>query len=194
MRKLMMTGLTLLTLAAVATVAMWLHTPAVPVAQAHCQMPCGIYDDPARVGQLREDARTIHTAIRNLQLLAGKNDVTSVNQAVRWVQTKEEHASLIQEVVADYFLTQRVKPVAPGGDGYEAYLKSLADHHAVMVAAMKTKQVPTEESAAALDKAIDGLAAHYAAAGMPAKSAAPETHAHEAGPAVPVPAEHGHEH
>ncbi len=194
MRKLMMTGITLTTLAALGTVALWLHTPSVRPADAHCQVPCGIYDDPARVQQLREDATTVLTAIRNLGMLAGKNDVTSINQSVRWVTTKEDHATHIQELVSAYFLTQRVKPVAPGGDGYEAYLKSLADHHAVLVAAMKCKQVPTEESATALNKAIDGLAAHYGAPGMPAKAAASVApHSHEAAP-TPVAADHGHTH
>ena len=29
---------------------------------AHCQMPCGIYDDDARIQQMREDAVTIRKA------------------------------------------------------------------------------------------------------------------------------------
>lgn len=131
------------------------------LARAHCQVPCGIYDDPARIAALREDATTIAKAITNLQELAGKADATSWNQAIRWTTTKEDHASRIITVVAEYFLTQKVKPVAPGAEGYDAYLKSLADHHAVMRAAMKTKQTPTPEAVTELNAAIDALAKHY---------------------------------
>lgn len=131
---------------------------------AHCQVPCGIYDDPARIATLREDAATIAKAIAGLQDLAGKGDAQSWNQAIRWTTTKEDHASSIITIVSEYFLTQKVKPVAPGAAGYDAYLASLADHHAVMRAAMVTKQTPTTDSVAALNAAIDKLATHYAEA------------------------------
>jgi len=128
---------------------------------AHCQMPCGIYDDPARIAELREDAATITKAIRNITELAGKSDAQSFNQAARWVATKEDHASNIVTIVSEYFLTQKVKPVAADADGYDAYLQSLADHHAVLVAAMKTKQQASLDAASALDAAIEKLATHY---------------------------------
>jgi nickel superoxide dismutase len=124
-------------------------------------MPCGIYDDPARIAQIREDAATIDKAIRNINKLAGSHSGTDFNQAVRWITTKEHHATNIIEVVSEYFLTQKVKPVEQGGDGYEAYLRKLADHHAVMVAAMKTKQAADPDTVDVLNKAIDKLATHY---------------------------------
>ena len=129
--------------------------------QAHCQVPCGIYDDAARIQHLREDATTIAKAIANINELAGRQDAHSLNQAVRWVATKEEHASDIIRTVSEYFLAQKVKPVAPGSDGHDEYLKKLADHHAVMVAAMKTKQSADPATVATLNKAIDKLATHY---------------------------------
>jgi len=132
-----------------------------PQASAHCQVPCGIYDDAARITRLREDAATIHKAVDQISKLGGAHDVTSINQATRWIMTKEEHASHIIEVVAQYFLTQKVKPVAPGADGYDAYLKKLADHHAVMSAAMKTKQTVDGGKVDVLFAAIDTLAKHY---------------------------------
>ena len=128
---------------------------------AHCQVPCGIYDDPARIAEMKEDAATIAKAITSLSELAGKADAQSWNQAIRWTTTKEDHASNIITIVSEYFLTQKVKPVAAGADGYDAYLASLADHHAVMRAAMVTKQTPTAESVAALNAAIERLAGHY---------------------------------
>lgn len=129
--------------------------------RAHCQVPCGIYDDAARIKHLQEDAHTIATAIANINELAGKQDAHAFNQAARWVATKEAHASDIIETVAKYFLTQKVKPVAPDAEDYDAYLKKLADHHAVMVAAMKTKQSADQQTVATLNKAIEKLAAHY---------------------------------
>lgn len=128
---------------------------------AHCQVPCGIYDDAGRIAQLREDATTITKAIRNVTDLASKHDAQSLNQATRWIATKEAHASNIITVVSEYFLTQKVKPVAAGAEGHDAYLQSLADHHAVMRAAMKTKQEASLDAASALDAAIEKLATHY---------------------------------
>ena len=58
-------------------------------------------------------------------------------------------------------LTQKLKPIAAGGEGYDVYLKKLANHHGVMVAAMKTKQSADPASVANLNKAIDELAGHY---------------------------------
>ena len=130
-------------------------------AQAHCQVPCGIYDDTARIRRLREDATTIAKAIDHINKLAGSHDANAFNQASRWVTTKEQHASNVITVVAEYFLTQKVKVKAPGADGYDAYLKSLADHHAVMTAAMKTKQSADPATVTTLNGAIDALARHY---------------------------------
>lgn len=132
-----------------------------PPVNAHCQMPCGIYDDIARIARLHEDADTIAKAMSQMAALAGGSDAQSLNQATRWVTTKEAHASHVIEVVSEYFLTQRVKPVAEGADGYDTYLKSLADHHAVMVAAMKAKQNADASYAEKLQHAIDVMAKHY---------------------------------
>jgi hypothetical protein len=128
---------------------------------AHCQVPCGIYDDPMRIAMLHEDTTTIGKAVAQIKELAGKHDALAFNQAARWVTTKEDHATHIIDVVSEYFLTQKVKPVASGAEGHEAYVKSLADHHAVMVAAMKTKQTVDESDVQALHKAIDAMAVHY---------------------------------
>jgi nickel superoxide dismutase len=128
-------------------------------ASAHCQVPCGIYDDPARIARLQEDAATISKAIGKIAELSGKHDAQSLNQAIRWVTTKDAHASHIVEVCAEYFLTQRIKPVAKGAEERDAYLERLARVHTVMVAAMKTKQKASPEAAADLDEAIAAMAA-----------------------------------
>jgi nickel superoxide dismutase len=134
-------------------------------ALSHCQVPCGIYDDAARIERMYEDATTIEKAIGQIIELTGKTDAQSANQLVRWVTTKEAHASNIITIVAEYFLTQKVKPVEPGAEGYEDYLKKLADHHRVMTAAMKAKQNADLQYVAALRSAIDALAQYYDMAG-----------------------------
>ena len=130
-------------------------------AYSHCQVPCGIYDDPARIAQLHEDAATIEKAIQQITELAGKGDAQSANQLARWVMTKEQHATSIMTVVAEYFLAQRVKPVAAGAEGHAAYLQQLADHHGVMVAAMKAKQNADLKFVEELRVALAKLAAYY---------------------------------
>ena len=129
--------------------------------QAHCQVPCGIYDDAARVARMYEDAATIEKAMVQMKDLAGKTDAQSANQFTRWVVTKEAHASNIITTVAEYFLTQKVKPVAADAEGYDAYLAILADHHQVMVAAMKAKQNSDPEVVVKLRAALDRLGSHY---------------------------------
>ncbi len=103
-------------------------------AYAHCQIPCGIYDDHARVQQMLEDVDTVEKSVQLISELAGKTDAQSQNQMVRWVMNKEEHAQRIISTISDYFLTQRVKPTA------KDYTERLVDHHAVILAAMKAKQ------------------------------------------------------
>ena len=69
----------------------------------HCQVPCGIYDDAVRIVQIEEDISTIRKAMSMIKGLSGKADAQSLNQMIRWVNTKEEHATKIQETVSSYF-------------------------------------------------------------------------------------------
>ncbi len=131
------------------------------MAAAHCQVPCGIYDDAARVARMYEDAATIEKAMVKMQDLAGKTDAQSANQFTRWVITKETHASNIITTVAEYFLTQKVKPVAADAEGHAAYLAKLEDHHLVMNAAMKAKQNSDPEVVGKLRAALERLGSHY---------------------------------
>ena len=159
MSKRSMTTISTLAVVLVATAILLTSYPA--TTNAHCQVPCGIYDDAARIKNLKEDATTIAKAITNINQLAGAHDGQGFNQAARWVATKEDHASHIITTVAEYFLTQKVKPAAGGSPGHDAYLLKLADHHAVMVAAMKCKQSADPATVTALNRAIDKLATHY---------------------------------
>jgi nickel superoxide dismutase len=130
-------------------------TVLVQPAQAHCQIPCGIYDDAARVQSMLEDAATIEKSTALIAELSGKSDAQSRNQVVRWVMNKEQHAQSIISTISDYFLTQRVKP------GQEDYAVRLQKHHAVIIAAMKAKQNADPKFAKALQESIKALSAYY---------------------------------
>lgn len=80
----------------------------VGIVNCHCQVPCGIYDDSARVAALYEDATTITKAMNEINIIHQKSELTALdyNQLVRWIQTKENHASNIITVSAEYFLVQ----------------------------------------------------------------------------------------
>ena len=47
--------------------------------RSHCQVPCGIFDDPARVDALKEDAATVRKAMVQINELAG-GDALALNQ------------------------------------------------------------------------------------------------------------------
>lgn len=124
-------------------------------ASAHCQIPCGIYDDNARVQAMLEDSATVAKSMKLINELAGKPDAQSQNQLVRWVMNKEKHAQNIISSISDYFLTQRVKA------SQEDYAERLAKHHAVIVAAMQAKQNSDAKFADALTASINELAPYY---------------------------------
>ena len=115
---------------------------------AHCQVPCGVYGDQRRFETMLEDTQTIKKGMMQIAELASKSDALSKNQLSRWVATKEAHASNTQKIIAEYFMTQRIKPTGEG------YMKKLPAAHAVMVAAMKCKQTVDPANADALHKSI----------------------------------------
>ena len=116
---------------------------------AHCEVPCGIYDDHARLDSMLEDTKTIAKAMAEIQELSSKQDALSQNQLSRWVATKEAHATATQHVITQYFMTQRIKPTS------EAYVEQLTAAHTVLLAAMKCKQSVDPATAEALKKAVD---------------------------------------
>ena len=111
------------------------------IAVAHCQVPCGIYDDALRIVQIKEDYKTIKKAMKQISQLSEKTDPLSNNQLTRWVITKEQHATNIQKIVSEYFLTQRVK-----ADKSQKYIDQTTTLHQVLVSAMKCKQTVDESN------------------------------------------------
>lgn len=122
---------------------------------AHCQVPCGIYDDHAKVDEMIQDADTVIKAANMMAELEGASDVQSHQQFVRWVNNKESHAQKVIITIADYFLTQRVKA------DQEDYVQRLKDHHAVILLAMKVKQSSDPAAGEALKAAVEKLVAYY---------------------------------
>jgi len=130
----------------------------------HCQVPCGIFDDPAMVSEVKQAATTIRKAMVQSDSLwanQGRNEkgIQSMNQIVRWITTKEEHCDKIIHIMADYCLCQRVKPESFASK--DEYLQALEVHHKVMQAAMKAKQTMDVADVDALDHALADLAKMY---------------------------------
>ena len=108
--------------------------------EAHCEIPCGIYADSVRISLIKEHITTIEKSMNQINEIS-KSANPNYNQLVRWVTNKEEHAKKIQEIVSQYFLHQRIKPVEEtSGDVYAKYQKHLQLLHHMLVFSMKCKQ------------------------------------------------------
>jgi len=133
----------------------------------HCQVPCGIYDDAVRIVQIEEDVATMRKAMSMIKGLSGKSDAQSVNQMIRWINTKESHAVKIQETVSSYFLAQRIKPKKKGEAGRQKYVNQTLLLQQLIVAAMKCKQsVDQSRCEAASDLVIEFSVSYFDEHGM----------------------------
>ena len=135
-------------------------TVTTPAPAPHCEVPCGIYSDQMRFEMMLEDAATIAKAIASVNEItggfdAGPPNAKTINQMTRWVNTKETHATNTQHIIAQYFMTQRIKADKPN------YAKQLAAAHKVMVSAMKCKQDADAKTAETLKAAIYDLYRAY---------------------------------
>jgi nickel superoxide dismutase len=142
-------------------------------ALAHCQIPCGIYDDPMRFTQLEEHVTTIEKSMNQINELSEAGD-KNYNQIVRWVVNKETHADELTEIVTFYFMAQRIKPPTDPSDraAVSKYMKELQLLHGMVVHAMKAKQTTDLEQCEALRKLIKEFRASYLGE---------EEHSHSAG-------------
>ena len=102
-------------------------------ASAHCEIPCGIYDDQMRIHMINEHIATIEKSINQITKIEKEKQHNS-NQLVRWIMNKEHHADEIQEIVTQYFMTQRIKFDS------ENYEKKLGLLHQILIFSMKCKQ------------------------------------------------------
>jgi len=150
-------------------------------AMAHCQVPCGIFDDELKFQELLQHTETIAKAMREITKLSDKDDAQSQQQLARWVMNKESHAKKIQYEVQAYFLAQRIKFPQDESE-HEAYTAKLIAAHRVTVMAMKCKQTLDLKAAEALEEAIHAFRAAYFG---PAAATQPDDKAHT---------DHGHSH
>lgn len=111
---------------------------------AHCEVPCGIYGDTIRFNLMYEHIETISKCINEIKTISGEK-TPNYNQLVRWINTKEHHATEFQHIVMQYFMTQRVKPVPATDKNYAQYVKQITVLHQLLVEAMKSKQSTTPE-------------------------------------------------
>lgn len=117
-----------------------LITAAAGLVYSHCQIPCGIYDDPMRIRMLAEHITTIEKSMNQIQELSRTADGDK-NQLIRWVMNKEQHADQFSEIVTYYFMTQRVSPAQPSDqEAYAKYIRQITLLHEMLVTAMKCKQ------------------------------------------------------
>jgi nickel superoxide dismutase len=143
----------------VVTVAAVLSFP--QVIFAHCQIPCGIYDDPARFTELREHITTIEKGMNEIKTLSAE-PVDNANQLVRWVANKDDHADQFAGIITYYFLQQRIK--TPEGDdaaANETYVNHLTLCHKMLVTTMKCKQTIDLENPKALRELVDAFEKAY---------------------------------
>jgi len=110
------------------------------LAYSHCQIPCGIYDDPARFDEIAEHITTIEKSMIEIMELS-KDPAKNANQLIRWVMNKDEHADEISHVVTFYFMAQRIKLPAEGdANAQKDYVKKLTLLHEMLIYSMKSKQ------------------------------------------------------
>ena len=123
------------------------------IASSHCEIPCGIYNDETRFSLLAEHITTIEKSMNKITEISSA-DQTNQNQLVRWINNKEEHAIKFMDIVTQYFMTQRIKVVAPDADGYDAYVKKVTLSHNMMRTAMKCKQTIDTANTSALSRLL----------------------------------------
>ncbi len=146
-------------------------------AEAHCQIPCGIFEDSMRFDMMLEHVHTIEKSMTLIDQLS-KETKPDWNQIVRWVNNKEQHAGFLTEIANDYFLAQRIKPVSEdNSEAYKKYVEELILLHGIIVQSMKSKQTTSVETCAALRDLIGKFKSSYL--GEDAAKHAEEAHGHK---------------
>ncbi|MBN1392246.1 MAG: hypothetical protein JW947_05520 [Sedimentisphaerales bacterium] len=147
-----------------------------PILYSHCQIPCGIYDDPARLAAIAENITTIEKAMKSIEELSAQTK-PNMNQIVRWVNVKDEHSEDTAHIVSYYFLAQRITPVEKSkAAGYEKYIKELTLLHEMLVYSMKAKQTTDLANVAKLRLLLAEF--HKSYLGGPASAAHQGEHEH----------------
>jgi nickel superoxide dismutase len=110
---------------------------------------------------IAEHITTIEKAMKQVAELSKAADKNQ-NQIVRWIANKESHATEIQHIVTQYFLTQRIKLGAKAGSPEKVkYLVQVSLLHELLVYSMKTKQSLDASSIANLRTTLKNFEAAY---------------------------------
>ena len=123
-------------------------------ASAHCEIPCGIYNDEMRIEMITEHIATIEKSMRQIMELEKKGH-HHYNQLVRWIINKENHANEIQHIVTQYFMTQRIKLDA------KKYGEKLGLLHQMLLYSMKCKQTTDLANAGKLREVVNAFRTLY---------------------------------
>ncbi len=166
--KRKLTAVRLFALAAIAAMLLTFTPPAL----GHCQIPCGVYDDTARLKTLAEHIVTIEKSMRLITEPSAR-PAENANQIVRWVMNKEAHADEFAEIVTRYFLQQRIKPADPADKKASAdYIVKLVLCHKMLIASMKAKQTTDLAQAAELKSLLAEFEKAYLGANPGGKATA----------------------
>lgn len=131
------------------------------MAYAHCEIPCGIYEDSLRASLISEHITTIEKSMKMIIKLSEEAN-PDYNQLVRWVVNKEEHAKKIQEIVSQYFLHQRIKITdASDKEKFNKYVSLLTTLHEISVYSMKAKQSTNLANIEKLKSSLDAFGKVY---------------------------------
>ena len=123
-------------------------------ASAHCEIPCGIYDDQMRINLIKEHITTIEKSMIQIMKIE-KEERHHSNQFVRWIMNKEHHSDKLQEIVTQYFMTQRIKLDT------QNYEKKLGLLHQLLIFSMKCKQTIDTKNTDQLKKIVKDFQAIY---------------------------------
>lgn len=123
-------------------------------ALSHCEIPCGIYDDGMRISMIKEHITTIEKSMNQIHDIAKEKD-HNANQLIRWIMNKERHANELQEIVTQYFMTQRIKPDT------KDYDKKLALLHQMLIQSMKCKQTTDLDHVKKMKTLVEDFQALY---------------------------------
>ena len=81
---------------------------------------------------------------------ANQDDLKDQNQVTRWIMNKEKHAQEIQEIISEYFLSQRIKLKDDSKKNKDLYYAQLESLHNIMLDAMKCKQTTDTKNTTSL--------------------------------------------
>jgi nickel superoxide dismutase len=125
---------------------------------------------------IAEHIKTLEKSMQQIQELQKKADPDS-NQLVRWIMNKESHADRLCDVITQYFMKQRIKPVADEqSPEYPGYTRQLVLLHKMMIHSMHCKQTTDLDNITILRESLDQFRKLYF--GEEASASEPHEHPH----------------